>query len=240
MSVVAIIPARYQSSRFPGKPLADIKGKSMIQRVWEVANSVNCIQRVIIATDDERIYNHSIDFGAEAMLTSPEHINGTERIAEVARKLEDEYDFILNIQGDEPFLAIEQIEGLCNIISSGNFQIATLAKKIIDADEIQSPNVVKVVTAQNGKALYFSRFAIPYNRQGLENVSYYKHIGMYAFKAAVLQELIQLPVSELENAESLEQLRWLEAGYNIGVEYTEYESFGIDTPEDLEKAIKSL
>lgn len=239
MSVVAIIPARYQSSRFPGKPLADINGKSMIQRVWEIASSVNCIQRVIIATDDKRIFKHSIEFGAEVMLTSADHINGTERIAEVSRKLDDDYDFILNIQGDEPFLAIEQIESLCNLISTDNFQIATLAKKILDVDEISSPNVVKVVTAKNGKALYFSRYAIPYNRQSIENISYYKHIGMYAFKSNILQELIQLPISDLENAESLEQLRWLEAGYNIGVEYTEYESFGIDTPEDLEKAIKS-
>ena len=200
MSVVAVIPARYQSSRFPGKPLADIKGKSMIQRVWEVASSVNCIQRVIIATDDDRIYNHSKDFGAEAMLTSPDHINGTERIAEVVRNLPEKYDFVLNIQGDEPFLATEQIESLCNIISSDNFQIATLAKKIVDVDEIQSPNVVKVVSAKNGKALYFSRFPIPYNRQGLDNVSYFKHIGMYAFKSNILQDLIQLPISDLEKA----------------------------------------
>lgn len=240
MSVIAIIPARYQSSRFPGKPLADINGKSMIQRVWEIAKSVDCIQRVIIATDDDRIYNHALGFGAEAMMTSTNHLNGTERIAEVARNISEDYDAILNIQGDEPFLKIEQIISLCKIISNSDFQIATLAKEITDDTELQSPNAVKVVTATNGKALYFSRFPIPFNRQGKQKISYYKHIGMYAFKSDVLQDLIKLPVSDLEKAESLEQLRWLSAGYSIGVEYTDFESFGIDTPEDLEKALNSL
>jgi len=212
----------------------------MIQRVWEIAKSVDCIQRVIIATDDDRIYNHALDFGAEAMMTSPDHLNGTERIAEVARNISGKYDAILNIQGDEPFLKLDQIESLCKIITSSDFQIATLAKEITDNTELESPNVVKVVTANNGKALYFSRFPIPFNRQKNKEIRYFKHIGMYAFKAGVLQDLIKLPVSVLEKAESLEQLRWLSAGYSIGVEYTDFESFGIDTPEDLEKALKSL
>lgn len=240
MSVIAVIPARYQSSRFPGKPLADINGKSMIQRVWEIAKSVNCIQRVIIATDDDRIFKHADKFGAEVLMTSPDHLNGTERIAEVARIINEKYDVVINIQGDEPFLRTEQIESLCKSIINSDFQIATLAKEITDNAELQSPNVVKIVTAENGKALYFSRFPIPYNRNNNAEINYYKHIGMYAFKSNVLQDLIKLPVSDLEKAESLEQLRWLSAGYNIGVEFTDFESFGIDTRGDLEKALKSL
>jgi 3-deoxy-manno-octulosonate cytidylyltransferase (CMP-KDO synthetase) len=240
MSVIAIIPARYQSTRFPGKPLVDIKGKSMIQRVWEIASSVDCLDRVIIATDDNRIFDHAISFGAEVMMTSKNHINGTERIAEVVRLLPQKYDYVLNIQGDEPFLIPNQIESLCGVISSENFQIATLIKKLTSIEEIESPNVVKVVKSSNGKALYFSRYPIPYNRQNDDIIMHYKHIGMYAFKSNILQDLIALPVAEIEKAESLEQLRWLDAGYDIGVEVTEYESIGIDTPDDLQKAIQSL
>ncbi len=240
MSLIAIIPARYQSSRFPGKPLVDIKGKTMIQRVWEIASSVNAIDRVIIATDDSRIFDNAESFGAEVVMTSDKHINGTERIAEVIRIIDGNYDAVLNIQGDEPFLKPQQIQSLCRSISSNVFDIATLAKRIDNIEDINSPNVVKVVTASNGKALYFSRFAIPFNRQNSAAINYYKHIGMYAFKSSVLQELIKLPVSNLEMAESLEQLRWLDAGYSIGVEYTDFESFGIDTPDDLEKALNSI
>lgn len=240
MSIIAIIPARYHSSRFPGKPLADINGKTMIQRVWEIANSVDRIKRVIIATDDDRIFKVAIGFGAEVMMTSKHHFNGTERIAEVAHSITEKYDAILNIQGDEPFLKVEQIESLCDLITHTDFQIATLAKRITDIKDIQSPNVVKVVKTISGKALYFSRLPIPYNRQSELGISYYKHIGMYAFKTNILQELIKLPISDLEKAESLEQLRWLDAGYNIGVEITDFESVGIDTPEDLDKALKNL
>jgi 3-deoxy-manno-octulosonate cytidylyltransferase (CMP-KDO synthetase) len=240
MSVIAIIPARYQSTRFPGKPLVDIKGKSMIQRVWEIASSVGCLDRVIIATDDSRIFDHAKSFGAEVMMTSKNHINGTERIAEVIRLLPQEYDYVLNIQGDEPFLIPSQIESLCGVISSEDFKIATLIKKLTSIDEIESPNVVKVVKASNGKALYFSRYPIPYNRQNDDKIMHYKHIGMYAFKSNILQDLISLPLAEIEKAESLEQLRWLDAGYDIGVELTDYESVGIDTPDDLQKAIQSL
>ncbi len=240
MSVIAVIPARYQSSRFPGKPLADINGKSMIHHVWDIACQVDCLSRVIIATDDDRIFNHVMGFGAEVMMTSKEHNNGTERIAEVVRKLPEKFDVVINIQGDEPFLNPEQIESLCNIIDTKNYQIATLIKSTSDKEEIESPNVVKVVKSQNGKALYFSRYPIPYNRQNIQDITYFKHIGMYAFKSDILQNLITLPISTIEKAESLEQLRWLDAGYSIGVGITEYDSIGIDTPEDLENAIRNL
>jgi len=240
MSILAVIPARYNSSRFPGKPLADIKGKSMIQRVYEQALKSKKLDRVIIATDDKRIFEHAKKFGAEVMMTSENHRNGTERIAEVVQNLDEKYDAVLNIQGDEPFIRIEQIDLLCNIISKKNNDIASLAKKLEDNDEVKSPNTVKVVMSKSNKALYFSRFAIPYQRNLGADVTRYKHIGMYAFKSIVLDKLINLPESNLEVTESLEQLRWLESGYSIEMGITNFESFGIDTPEDLEKAIKQL
>ncbi len=240
MSVIAIIPARYQSSRFPGKPLVMIKGKSMVQRVWEKASLSNSIAKVIVATDDERIFNHVKAFGGEVMMTSPKHRNGTERIAEVMRKQSQKFDYVLNIQGDEPFVKGQQIELLCNIIEREEFQIASLAKQIDTKKELDSPNVVKVVMSKQQKALYFSRYAIPFNRSGDTQIAYYKHIGMYAFEASTLQKLIALEMTPLEQAESLEQLRWLEAGFSIGMGISEFDSVGIDTPEDLEHALTYL
>ncbi len=240
MSVIAIIPARYQSSRFPGKPLVMIKGKSMVQRVWEKASLSNSIAKVIVATDDERIFNHVKAFGGEVMMTSPKHRNGTERIAEVMRKQSQKFDYVLNIQGDEPFVKGQQIEMLCNIIEREEFQIASLAKQIDTKKELDSPNVVKVVMSKQQKALYFSRYAIPFNRSGDTQIAYYKHIGMYAFEASTLQKLIALEMTPLEQAESLEQLRWLEAGFSIGMGISEFDSVGIDTPEDLEHALTYL
>ena len=240
MSIIAIIPARYQSTRFPGKPLADINGKTMIQRVYEQAKKVGKLDRVIIATDDKRIFNHAQDIGADVMMTSDKHRNGTERIAEVVNKLEAKYDAVLNIQGDEPFVKPEQIELLCNIIGTSNNEIATLCKRIDNDDELESPNVVKVVMNKEMKAMYFSRFAIPYNRQKDGETSYYKHIGMYAFKSDILNKLVELNISPLERSESLEQLRWLESGYSISLGITNFDSFGIDTPQDLTNALKQL
>ncbi len=240
MSILAIIPARYNSSRFPGKPLADIKGKSMIQRVYEQVNSSKKLDKVIIATDDKRIFNHAKMFGAEVMMTSEKHRNGTERIAEVVDNIDENYKAILNIQGDEPFVRIEQIDMLCDIISLEDNDIASLAKKIEDKEESQSPNTVKVVMNKANNALYFSRYAIPYQRDKNTNITRYKHIGIYAFKTSVLKELIKLDISDLEMSESLEQLRWLENGYTIEMGITSYDSFGIDTPEDIEKAINRL
>ncbi len=240
MSVIAIIPARYQSSRFPGKPLVMIKGKSMVQRVWEKASLSKSIAKVIVATDDERIFNHVKSFGGEVMMTSPKHRNGTERIAEVMRKQSQKFDYVLNIQGDEPFVKWQQIEMLCKIIEREEFQIASLAKQIDITKELDSPNVVKVVMSKQQKALYFSRYAIPFNRSGDAQIAYYKHIGMYAFEASALQKLIALEMTPLEQAESLEQLRWLEAGFSIGMGISEFDSVGIDTPEDLEHALTYL
>ncbi len=240
MSVIAIIPARYQSSRFPGKPLVMIKGKSMIQRVWEKASLSKSIAKVIVATDDERIFNHVKAFGGEVMMTSSKHRNGTERIAEVMRKQSQKFDYVLNIQGDEPFIKGQQIEMLCRIIEREEFQIASLAKQIDTKEELDSPNVVKVVMSKQQKALYFSRYAIPFNRSGNAQIAYYKHIGMYAFESSALQKLIALEMTPLEQAESLEQLRWLEAGFSIGMGISEFDSVGIDTPEDLEHALTYL
>jgi len=240
MSILAVIPARYNSSRFPGKPLADIKGKSMIQRVYEQAKLAGGIDRVIIATDDSRIFEHSKEFGAEVMMTSEKHRNGTERIAEVVQAIDEKFDAVLNIQGDEPFVKIEQIDLLCSIISKKDNDIASLAKKIEEESELKSPNTVKVVMSKHSKALYFSRFAIPYQRNLGADIIRYKHIGMYAFKYSILNDLIRLSESSLETAESLEQLRWLESGYSIEMGITNYDSYGIDTPEDLVKAIERL
>lgn len=240
MSILAVIPARYDSSRFPGKPLADIGGKSMIQRVYEQAKSVDILDRVIIATDDSRIFEHAQKFGAEVMMTSNNHINGTERIAEVVRNLDQEFDAVINIQGDEPFIQPKQIALLCDIIESSDSPIASLCKEIIDDQELESPNTVKVVMNKEQKALYFSRFPIPFRRNKESIKQYYKHIGMYAFKSKLLNKLIELPVSQLELAESLEQLRWLDSGFSIAMGITDCDSIGIDTPEDLIKALDKL
>lgn len=240
MSILAVIPARYNSSRFPGKPLADIKGKSMIQRVYELVCKSTVIDKLIIATDDKRIFEHAKKFGAEVMMTSIDHRNGTERIAEVVRRTATKYDAVINIQGDEPFVKIEQIDLLCNIISDSEVDIASLTKQIDDIEELKSPNTVKVVMDKKAKAMYFSRYSIPYQRNMANNVVRYKHIGMYAFKSRILTEIVNLPESKLEIAENLEQLRWLEEGYNITMGITTQEAIGIDTPEDLENAISKL
>ncbi len=239
MSIIAIIPSRYDSSRFPGKPLADIDGISMIQRVYEQAQKVQALDKVVVATDDDRIFEHCKAFGANVMMTSVGHTNGTERITEVIKKEKHGFDFVLNIQGDEPFVHPEQIENLCNLISSGDFDIATLAKEITDEHELESANTVKVVMSNNNKALYFSRYSLPFDRNEVSPIRY-KHIGMYAFKTKVLLELESLNPSALEQSESLEQLRWLENDYIIGVAKTIYDSFGIDTPEDIINALNKI
>ena len=239
MSIIAIIPSRYDSSRFPGKPLADINGKSMIQRVYEQAQKVQALDKVVVATDDDRIFEHCKAFGANVMMTSVDHTNGTERITEVIKNEKQGFDFVLNIQGDEPFVHPEQIESLCNLISSGDFDIATLAKEITDEHELESANTVKVVMSKNNKALYFSRYSLPFDRNEASPIRH-KHIGMYAFKTKVLLELESLNPSALEQSESLEQLRWLENDYIIGVAKTNYDSFGIDTPEDIINALNKI
>lgn len=244
MKSVAIIPARYGSSRFPGKPLADIAGKSMIQRVYEQVSRSDLLERVIVATDDVRIRDHITDFGGEALMTAAEHNSGTDRCAEVAKSLHG-VDIVLNIQGDEPFILAEQIDRLIKFLKrSGSFQIATLIKKVDESRELFSPNTVKVVRDASFRALYFSRHPIPFQRSLDRSEwtyrTFYKHLGVYAFKRKTLLELAELPESPLEVAEKLEQLRWLENGYAIGLVETEHDTVGIDTPQELAEVLSRL
>lgn len=241
MQIIGIIPARYASTRFPGKPLVNIKGKSMIQRVYEQVEAASLVTNTIVATDDERIFNHVKSFGGNVMMTAETHQSGTERIAEVVENMEEDFDIAINIQGDEPFIQPQLINDLANfLIQNPQFNIATAAKKITDNETLFNPNSVKVVFSQSGKALYFSRQTIPYLRgveteNWLKQQDFYKHIGIYAFRTSTLLEIIKKPISNFEKSESLEQLRWLENDYIIGVMPTEFETIGIDTPEDLER-----
>ncbi len=236
--ILGVIPARFASTRFPGKPLALINGVSMIQRVYTQGLQAKMVGELVVATDDERILEHVLGFGGRAMLTSPDHPSGTDRCAEIAR-LFPGAEVILNIQGDEPFIQPEQIDLLANtLLESTGHGIATLAKQIHRAAELHNPNVVKVLFSQKKAAIYFSRHAIPYCRgqqpeTWLAHAQYFKHIGLYAFRREVLLNVAALPPSPLEQAESLEQLRWLDHGLQIAVGVTTLESKGIDTPEDL-------
>lgn len=241
MKVLGVIPARYESTRFPGKPLVDIRGKSMIARVYERCCKAKNLDQVIVATDDQRIYDHVASFGGQVMMTSERHRSGTDRCAEVAAKLQ-ELEIVVNIQGDEPFIDPNQIDQLVRLFDeeSSEVDIATLAKKIDSEKALLDPNIVKVVFNARSEALYFSRSTIPFVRnlassQWLRHHDFYKHIGIYAFRNEVLQKCAALSQGRLEIMESLEQLRWLEAGYNISIGLTELETMGIDTPEDLEK-----
>lgn len=241
MKVLGVIPARYASSRFPGKPLVDIQGKTMIQRVYEQAMKAKSLSKVIVATDDERIFNHVKSFKGEVMMTSDVHQSGTDRCAEVVNQLSSEaFDAVVNIQGDEPFINPSQIDSVVEVLKKEQFMIATLVKRVHTEGVIHNPNIVKAVFSSEGKALYFSRSPIPYLRntptdEWLSKGEFYKHIGLYAYKSAVLKEIALLPPSRLEQLESLEQLRWLENGYAIGIAETDLETIGIDTPEDLLK-----
>ena len=241
MKIIGIIPARFASTRFPGKPLVDIKGISMIQRVYRQVEAADLINKVVVATDDTRIYNHVQSFGGAVVMTSNTHQSGTERIAEVVRKSDGDFDIAINIQGDEPFIQPQLIDDLAKfLMNNSSFNIATAAKKITEKTTLFNPNVVKVVFSNTGKALYFSRQVIPYIRgiekeKWLEQQDFYKHIGIYAFRTTALLEVIQKPMSSFEKSESLEQLRWLENNYTIGVMKTKYETIGIDSPEDLKQ-----
>lgn len=239
MNIIGIIPARYESSRFPGKPLIDIAGKSMIRRVFEQATKSTALNHVVVATDDARILEHVRDFGGEAIMTDQAHQSGTDRCAEVAASYK-EFDFAINIQGDEPYINPQQIDLVAQCLRHQNATIATLIKRIDGLDELNNPNTPKVVVDQQGRALYFSRFPIPYLRADndanpLQTHPYYKHIGIYGYRIDILTALTKLPVSLLEKAEALEQLRWLENGYQIQTAETEVETQAIDTPEDLLK-----
>lgn len=241
---IGIIPARYASTRFPGKPLADMNGKTMIQRVYEQVN--NLLDAVYVATDDTRIEDNVKSFGGQVIMTSPDHKSGTDRCFEAYTKTGLDYEVVINIQGDEPFIHPTQIESLKACFTDDKVEIATLVKPFSSDGDFEStlfnPNSPKVVLNQNNEAMYFSRSIIPYMRgkehtEWLANHTYYKHIGLYAYRADVLKEITRLPQSPLELVESLEQLRWLENGYRIKVGITNEETIGIDTPEDMEKAI---
>ncbi|WP_214070222.1 3-deoxy-manno-octulosonate cytidylyltransferase [Mucilaginibacter sp. dw_454] len=239
MQILGIIPARYASSRFPGKPLVDIGGKSMIQRVYEQAKKCDHLTEVIVATDDDRIFDHVMAFGGVAVMTSADHQSGTDRCAEVAAA-HPQYHVVINIQGDEPYIDPEQITKLATCFSSADVQIATLVKRIKDEQELHNPNTPKVIVTKLSEAAYFSRSAIPHIRSEepqnwLEFYPYFKHIGIYGYRADVLQQITRLPISGLEKAEALEQLRWIENGYRIKVAETELETYAVDTPEDLLK-----
>lgn len=241
MKILGIIPARYESSRFPGKPLIDIAGISMIRRVYEQTLKSTSLSKVVVATDDKRIYDHVKSFGAEAMMTSDKHLSGTDRCGEIALNY-PEFDILVNIQGDEPLIDPLQIDLLCTCFNKADTSIATLVKKVVSEDELFNENTPKVIINKQLEAVYFSRSTIPFLRgikheNWLSNHTFYKHIGIYAFRNRTLSEIIQLPVSILEKAESLEQLRWIENGYKIQVAITELESQAIDTPEDLQKIL---
>jgi len=236
--VLGVIPARYASTRFPGKPLALIAGKSMIQRVHEQATKAHLVTQVVVATDDTRIFEHVRAFGGEVLMTKPEHPSGTDRCAEVARRF-PAADVVLNIQGDEPFVQPEQIDLLVEtLLQHPRCTVATLAKRIEQIETLHNPNAVKVVFSPKNGAIYFSRHAIPFVRgaapeRWLEHAAFYKHIGLYAFRRNALLRIARLQPTALEGAESLEQLRWLEHGLHIAVGITELETIGVDTPADL-------
>jgi len=230
--VLGVIPARYASSRFPGKPLSTLAGKSVLQHVYERASEARYISRLVIATDDDRIARAARAFGAPVIMTREDHISGTDRVAEAASTAEEK--IVVNIQGDEPLIDPAAIDAaVLGLINNDESQMATLAKRIEHPSEIDNPNVVKVVVARNGNAIYFSRSPIPFNRSG--NAAYYKHIGLYVYRRDFLLSYSSLPLGPLEQVECLEQLRALENGYSIRVVETEYESLGVDTPEDLER-----
>ena len=231
MKVIGIIPARYGSSRFPGKPLADILGKSMIQRVYEQCKKTNSLSEVIVATDNNRIFNHVMSFGGKAMMTESTHLSGTDRCNEVIQSLEAKYDVAINIQGDEPFINPEQINQIVSLFSSPEISIATLARKIESLSLLTDVNSPKAIFDKNGIAQTFCRSIA----QIKPKQDYYKHIGIYGYRTQTLAEICKLPPSENEKTERLEQLRWLDNGYKIKVEITTFESLSIDTPEDIEK-----
>ncbi|UYZ63813.1 3-deoxy-manno-octulosonate cytidylyltransferase [Hymenobacter weizhouensis] len=245
MHTIGIIPARYASTRLPGKPLLDLGGKSMIRRVVEQARQSG-LSRVVVATDDARIREHVADFGGEVLLTSPDHPSGTDRVWDAYQQLGTPADCIVNIQGDEPFIQPAQIDALLALFQQPEPpQLATLVKPVLNPEELFSPHLPKVVLDARGYALYFSRHPLPYQRQHesadwLRQHRYLRHIGLYAYRPDVLAEITRLPPSSLELAESLEQLRWLENGYRILTAETDLATIGIDTPEDVERALQAL
>lgn len=243
MKILGVIPSRYASSRFPGKPLAEIKGKPMIQHVYERAIQAKHLSDVIVATDDQRIFDVVKKFKGKAIMTSENCENGTDRCREVIEKHLPDFEIIINIQGDEPYVHPEQIDKLCSLFENENVELGTLAKQTHSADDILNPSRVKVVIDKSMDALYFSRSPIPFlrgrdNHEWGKHHTYYKHLGLYGYRKETLLKYNQLSPSELEKAEALEQLKWLENGYKMRVGITEYDSHAIDTPEDLEELLR--
>lgn len=243
MKFIGIIPARYASTRFPGKPLALLGGKPVIQHVYEKVAAV--LEAAYVATDDERIYDAVKSFGGQVVMTRTDHKSGTDRIEEAIEKIGGEWDVVVNVQGDEPFVAKSQLDTICHCFDDPTTQIATLGKPFESMEAVQNPNSPKIVVDNMGFAMYFSRSIIPYVRgkeksSWLTHYPFLKHLGIYAYRKDVLRQVTQLPQSSLEIAESLEQLRWLQNGFKIKVGTTDVETVGIDTPQDLERAEEFL
>lgn len=243
MKFIGIIPARYASTRFPGKPLALLGGKPVIQHVYEKVATM--LEAAYVATDDERIYDVVKSFGGQVVMTRTDHKSGTDRIEEAIEKIGGEWDVVVNVQGDEPFVAKSQLDTICHCFDDPTTQIATLGKPFESMEAVQNPNSPKIVVDNMGFAMYFSRSVIPYVRgkeksSWLTHYPFLKHLGIYAYRKDVLRQVTQLPQSSLEIAESLEQLRWLQNGFKIKVGTTDVETVGIDTPQDLERAEEFL
>lgn len=244
MKIIGIIPARYASTRFPGKPLADLGGQSMIERVYKQAKKSVALSKVVVATEHKLIFDHVISFGGDACMTAEHHPSGTDRCYEALTLEKQTFDYAINIQGDEPFIEPSQIDLLASYLD-GQIQLATLIKKIDTLEQLYSNSEVKVTFNTRHEALYFSRAIIPYlqkveEKDWLKTYDFYKHVGMYAYRTDILKAITKLGVSPLEKAESLEQLRWMENGYTITVAKTDVETMCVDTPEELEIAKKHL
>jgi 3-deoxy-manno-octulosonate cytidylyltransferase (CMP-KDO synthetase) len=243
--ILGIIPARYASTRFPGKPLIDIQGKSMIQRVYEQAKKSGELAKVIVATDDQRIFDHVKNFGGEAVITKPGHPSGTDRCYEALKKTKGNFKYVINIQGDEPFIDPSQVDLLAGLLRDGKTELATLMIPVDSYEVLFDMGEVKIVMNSKMEALYFSRTVIPCLK-GIDkkewhlNFQYYRHVGMYAYRSDVLEKLTKLEPSSLEKAESLEQLRWLENGFKIKLGITTHDSHCIDRPEDVDKVLKMM
>jgi 3-deoxy-manno-octulosonate cytidylyltransferase (CMP-KDO synthetase) len=244
MKILGIIPSRFESSRFPGKPLIDIAGKSMIQRVYEQSLKSKLINELVVATDDQRIFDHVKSFGGNVMMTSTTHTSGTDRCGEVVEEYTG-YDIVINIQGDEPLIRPEQLDELLIVFKNSDVKLATLIKKMSSIEDVLNPNRIKVVLDKDKNGVYFSRSPIPFiantnQSEWLQKANFWKHIGIYAWRSDVLSKIIALPKTDLEQQESLEQLRWVYYGYKIATVETEIETPNIDAPEDLEKVLALL
>ena len=243
--IVGIIPASYASTCFPGKPLIDIKGKTMIQRVYEQASKCGSLDKVVVATDDARIAEHVVSFGGEVVMTKEEHPSGTDRCWDALQQIGGNYKYVINIQGDEPFIDPSQIDTLASVLKEGTTELATLIIPVDSHEVLFDMGEVKVVLNDYQEGMYFSRMVIPYvkgvpQEEWHKHHNYYRHVGMYAYRADVLEQVCKLSVSSLEKAESLEQLRWLEAGFKIKCAITNFDSHCVDTPEDVEKVLRLM